>query len=166
MPVHNHGTEEGAGLACREFRLSNGSIQGACMMSPEERMAGIVEKQAELKTLMERHILASTTILREFRNLSQEFNQASKDALKAAATPVSKTEFGPIDIPVRLGTTTSRVEGHATFYKFADGSTEVKIRSKEGSSGIFEAFFGEWLPLEIVVCASPANPKRTVEPGE
>lgn len=29
--VHNHGTEDGPGLACRETRLPDGSLRGACM---------------------------------------------------------------------------------------------------------------------------------------
>lgn len=28
--IHNHGTEEGAGLLCREVRLSDGSLRGVC----------------------------------------------------------------------------------------------------------------------------------------
>lgn len=31
MTVHNHGSEEGAGLACNESRLPDGSLIGACM---------------------------------------------------------------------------------------------------------------------------------------
>lgn len=33
MAVHNHGPEGGAGLACNESRLPDGSIRGACMPS-------------------------------------------------------------------------------------------------------------------------------------
>lgn len=33
MTVHNHGTEEGAGLACREIRL-HGGLKGECMLDP------------------------------------------------------------------------------------------------------------------------------------
>ncbi|WPJ30593.1 hypothetical protein [Streptomyces phage Psst1] len=35
MPVHNHGPEEGAGLSCNEFRLPDGSLRGACLMSDD-----------------------------------------------------------------------------------------------------------------------------------
>jgi hypothetical protein len=31
MAVHNHGPEEGPGLACNESRLSDGSLRGACL---------------------------------------------------------------------------------------------------------------------------------------
>lgn len=31
MTVHNHGPEEGVGLACNESRLPDGSLRGACM---------------------------------------------------------------------------------------------------------------------------------------
>jgi hypothetical protein len=30
-PVHNHGTEDGPGLACREYRLSDGTLRGRCL---------------------------------------------------------------------------------------------------------------------------------------
>lgn len=30
--VHNHGPEEGAGLACNELRLPNDALMGACMI--------------------------------------------------------------------------------------------------------------------------------------
>jgi hypothetical protein len=32
MTVHNHGPEEGVGLACNESRLPDGSLQGVCLM--------------------------------------------------------------------------------------------------------------------------------------
>jgi hypothetical protein len=35
MTVHNHGPEEGAGLACNESRLPDGSLQGVCLMPKE-----------------------------------------------------------------------------------------------------------------------------------
>jgi hypothetical protein len=35
MAVHNHGAEEGAGLACNELRLPDGSLRGACLMDDE-----------------------------------------------------------------------------------------------------------------------------------
>lgn len=39
MPVHNHGSEEGAGLICNESRLPDGSCRGACMSSePHEKL--------------------------------------------------------------------------------------------------------------------------------
>ena len=31
MTIHNHGPEEGAGLACNELRLPDGSLKGACL---------------------------------------------------------------------------------------------------------------------------------------
>lgn len=31
MPVHNHGTEDGPGLACKETRQPDGSLRGACL---------------------------------------------------------------------------------------------------------------------------------------
>lgn len=31
MTVHNHGTEDGPGLACRETRMASGGLRGACM---------------------------------------------------------------------------------------------------------------------------------------
>ena len=33
MPVHNHGTEEGKGLACRELMV-NGELKGECLRQP------------------------------------------------------------------------------------------------------------------------------------
>lgn len=47
MPVHNHGSEEGAGLACNESRLPDGSLLGACMSTelPVRRLRkGFAEK--------------------------------------------------------------------------------------------------------------------------
>jgi len=32
MPVHNHESEEGAGLSCNESRLPDGSIVGTCLV--------------------------------------------------------------------------------------------------------------------------------------
>ena len=40
MPVHNHGTEEGKGLACRET-LVNGKLKGECLRQPEDLRARI-----------------------------------------------------------------------------------------------------------------------------
>jgi hypothetical protein len=41
MPVHNHGTEEGKGLACRE-RMVNGELKGECMSdSLRDRIAAV-----------------------------------------------------------------------------------------------------------------------------
>ena len=37
--VHNHGTEEGEGLACPETRLLGGQLRGACMVSNWPRRA-------------------------------------------------------------------------------------------------------------------------------
>jgi hypothetical protein len=34
--VHNHGAEEGRGLACNESRLPDGSLRGACMMDSSD----------------------------------------------------------------------------------------------------------------------------------
>jgi hypothetical protein len=38
VPVHNHGTEEGEGLACREV-LVDGELKGACLREQAERTA-------------------------------------------------------------------------------------------------------------------------------
>lgn len=35
MEVHNHGTEEGAGLTCSESRLPDGSLIGACLLDQD-----------------------------------------------------------------------------------------------------------------------------------
>jgi hypothetical protein len=35
MPVHNHGTEDGPGLACRETRQPDGSLKGECLNEVE-----------------------------------------------------------------------------------------------------------------------------------
>ena len=45
MAVHNHGTEEGEGLACREV-LVNGELKGACLRSDNlrDRIAAVVFK--------------------------------------------------------------------------------------------------------------------------
>jgi len=37
MPVHNHGTEEGEGLACRELWV-NGELKGACLREETKRI--------------------------------------------------------------------------------------------------------------------------------
>lgn len=34
--VHNHGAEEGAGLACNELRQPDGSLKGQCLVKEEE----------------------------------------------------------------------------------------------------------------------------------
>lgn len=31
MTVHNHGSEEGEGLACNESKSEDGTLRGACM---------------------------------------------------------------------------------------------------------------------------------------
>ncbi len=36
--IHNHGAEEGEGLACNEFRLPDGSIMGACLLTQYDVM--------------------------------------------------------------------------------------------------------------------------------
>jgi hypothetical protein len=33
MTVHNHGSEEGEGLACPELRLPSGELKGRCLMN-------------------------------------------------------------------------------------------------------------------------------------
>lgn len=43
VTVHNHGPEEGAGLSCKELRLSDGSLKGACLMV-ELSKTGLVSK--------------------------------------------------------------------------------------------------------------------------
>lgn len=35
--VHNHGSEGGAGLACREIRLTDGRLLGLCMLPEQMR---------------------------------------------------------------------------------------------------------------------------------
>lgn len=37
--VHNHGTEDGPGLACNERRLPNGQPRGACLADPEPHVS-------------------------------------------------------------------------------------------------------------------------------
>jgi len=34
--IHNHGSEEGPGLACNELLLPDGSIRGACIVTDDE----------------------------------------------------------------------------------------------------------------------------------
>lgn len=34
--IHNHGSEEGEGLACNELRLPDGSRRGKCLMTEKE----------------------------------------------------------------------------------------------------------------------------------
>lgn len=36
MVIHNHGSEEGEGLACNELRLPDGSLKGKCLMTEKE----------------------------------------------------------------------------------------------------------------------------------
>lgn len=38
MTVHNHGSEEGEGLACAELRLPDGSLKGACLMNDSKKI--------------------------------------------------------------------------------------------------------------------------------
>jgi hypothetical protein len=42
MTVHNHGTEEGEGLACPETRLPGGQLKGRCLME-ENAMPDMLE---------------------------------------------------------------------------------------------------------------------------
>lgn len=44
MTVHNHGPEEGVGLACNESRLPDGSLRGACTM-PEQNDKKILDAE-------------------------------------------------------------------------------------------------------------------------
>lgn len=37
MAVHNHGSEEGEGLACNEALQPDGSLQGACLSGQEDK---------------------------------------------------------------------------------------------------------------------------------
>jgi hypothetical protein len=58
VTVHNHGSEEGEGLACPETRLSDGSLKGRCLMFVSEGInnpgTGMVPKdfQQEAKHLV------------------------------------------------------------------------------------------------------------------
>lgn len=45
--IHNHGPEEGAGLACNEIRRSDGSVRGACMSQALEDLKQYTAKLAE-----------------------------------------------------------------------------------------------------------------------
>lgn len=157
--VHNHGTEDGPGLACEEIRLPDNSLRGACIITPVEKMSVILEKQAWLKKTMEQHINTTTNIIREFRTLSREFNEVSREALQEAAKLPKKTEFGPIGIPVRIGNVTQHVSGHATFWKLEDGTVELCVTADEHSRALFERFFSEWIPLDLIFCASPVMPR-------
>lgn len=46
--VHNHGTEDGEGLACPETRLPDGTLQGKCM-ARKSKSEIIEELQAKLE---------------------------------------------------------------------------------------------------------------------
>jgi len=54
VTVHNHGTEEGAGLSCNELRLPDGSLRGSCVITPHEVVL-IAEYKAEIKFMIDRY---------------------------------------------------------------------------------------------------------------
>ena len=44
MVVHNHGSEEGAGLSCNELRLPNGQFRGACLVNEEKKIVPLIDR--------------------------------------------------------------------------------------------------------------------------
>jgi hypothetical protein len=56
MTVHNHGTEEGKGLACRE-RMVNGTLKGECMTDDNlrDRIAAVLIEAAEFRGVYQLH---------------------------------------------------------------------------------------------------------------
>lgn len=54
MDVHNHGAEEGAGLACNELRLPDGSLLGACQATLYDLMI-VAEYQASVKFMIDQY---------------------------------------------------------------------------------------------------------------
>lgn len=43
MPVHNHGTEEGKGLACRELMVNGELLKGECLRQPGDLRTRIAD---------------------------------------------------------------------------------------------------------------------------
>jgi hypothetical protein len=79
MAVHNHGTEEGEGLACREV-LVNGELKGACLRSDDlrTRIAKVLLQNHPTSLLShdEAHDAADALILQ--LGLRPELGQRSK----------------------------------------------------------------------------------------
>jgi hypothetical protein len=51
VTVHNHGSEEGEGLACPETRLSDGSLKGRCLMDNIEAKSADYARRIMILTL-------------------------------------------------------------------------------------------------------------------
>ena len=79
MNVHNHGTEDGPGLACKEFRLADGSLKGQCLI--EERLSELVQQQGRVKLEMQGVIGQGDKIMLEFRELMKEFRELTLTVL-------------------------------------------------------------------------------------
>lgn len=54
MAVHNHGAEEGAGLACNELRLPDGSLRGACIVTLYD-LALVAEHNAAVQFMINQY---------------------------------------------------------------------------------------------------------------
>lgn len=63
MTVHDHGSEEHDGLRCNEYRLSNGELKGACVLTLGDVFRAFSKEQVNLiRFLVNATILATAWV--------------------------------------------------------------------------------------------------------